>query len=302
MKKIVMVSVTAALIACSSDNSVGGNGEIFPVDEFGNAVACVVELEGLNAEANGTIVTCSNGHWIPYVDPNQNNPGPENGNGNGQPENPNIGPNQPFYDDPQSSQSENPWNDNPVVSSSSDSPVPSNQFTDSDGHTYQTKVYGAQTWMIENLKRNTSESYCYDNNPSNCETYGRLYSWNAAQNACPPGWHLPSNVEWETLFQTVGAVHRYQDRWEDAASILKSRTGWDSGNGEDRVGFNIKPAGTYDPESGVSASMGWITGFWDTGYDESSEKGFLWKVGGDFHIERIDDHPYYGYSVRCVKD
>lgn len=302
MKKIVEVSVAAVLVACGSDNSIGGGVEVFPVDEFGNAVACVVELEGVNAEANGTIVTCSNGQWIPYVDPNQNNPGPGVDNGNGQPYvDPNTDPDQPFYDDLQSSQSGNPWIDNPVASSSSAIPVPSNQFTDTrDGYTYRTKVYGSQTWMIENLKYNTSESYCNYNNPSYCEAYGRRYSWSAAQTACPPGWHLPTGSEWETLFQVVGAVHRDADRWGNAGTILKSRMGWSIGNGEDRVDFNIKPAGYYNPESEVSGSEGFEAGFWEAGNNDGWGK-FVYKVGGGFFIERETDYEYYGYSVRCVQ-
>lgn len=42
-------------------------------------------------------------------------------------------------------------------------------------------------------------SYCYDEDPVNCEKYEQLYDYPSAQKACPKGWRLPTKKEWKAL-------------------------------------------------------------------------------------------------------
>ena len=75
----------------------------------------------------------------------------------------------------------------------------SSRVTDRDGNTYGVIQIGDQVWMSENLKVDAKDSWCYDESQENCNRYGRLYTWDAAMKACPDGWSLPSNEDWETL-------------------------------------------------------------------------------------------------------
>jgi len=91
-----------------------------------------------------------------------------------------------------------------------------------DNKVYSTVQLGTQCWMQKNLNYGTSlqgtteqtdncinEKYCYNDNASNCTLYGGLYQWDelmaynsnpGTQGLCPPGWHVPTQSEWNTLF------------------------------------------------------------------------------------------------------
>jgi len=83
-------------------------------------------------------------------------------------------------------------------------------------------MIGTQCWMAANLdygirvtgtqnQRDNciTEKYCYNDNPVNCTSSGGLYQWDemmqyrnvpASQGLCPPEWHVPTENEWNILF------------------------------------------------------------------------------------------------------
>ena len=141
-------------------------------------------------------------------------------------------------------------------------------FTDErDGQVYKTIQIGEQIWMAQNLnyaytgvkfraKGNTSDStsWCYENKVSNCDKYGRLYTWSAVMDSaaqfienarttcgysnltegtlgsrcnpnsphrgiCPEGWHVPTEQEFSTLHTYIGGSNT-------GGLLLKSTSGW----------------------------------------------------------------------------
>jgi uncharacterized protein (TIGR02145 family) len=64
-------------------------------------------------------------------------------------------------------------------------------------------------WTIANMNLDIPGSYCYDDDPSKCERYGRLYIWTAAQVACnslKSPWRLPSMEDWKGLARSYGRL------------------------------------------------------------------------------------------------
>jgi uncharacterized protein (TIGR02145 family) len=113
-----------------------------------------------------------------------------------------------------------------------------------DGQTYRTVPIGNQVWMAENLKYASDASFCYGDDPEYCKKYGRLYTWNDAQDVCPAGWHLPNRAEWWTLVANVGGRG-------EAMHALKSTSVWvsmrdTSAVATDSYGFSILPTGYKD--------------------------------------------------------
>ena len=186
-----------------------------------------------------------------------------------------------------------------------------------DGKIYKTVKIGKQEWMAENLNYEIGEqrwnargldqtlegSCCYDYNPTNCKKYGRLYTSSAAVHACPAGWHLPSEKDFETLFEVVGGE-------KIAGETLKASLGWKcEDNASDTLGFSALPAGRWGYNE--RANNGWGSSVFEL--DGSS--AFFWSRTRIYECNRyirldcnrksvyVDSHGgLYGFSVRCVKD
>jgi uncharacterized protein (TIGR02145 family) len=157
---------------------------------------------------------------------------------------------------------------------------------------------GSQCWMKKNLdvphSSGNGNSWCYENQESNCNTYGRLYDWSAAKTVCPSGFRLPSLDDWDELVETAGG--------EDVAGKhLKTTSGWEEGgNGLNTHGFSALPGGS---RMGGSFTYAGRYGFWWSSSDDGGGDGLLWYMRYDNDEARMDDSPITnGFSVRCIKD
>ena len=208
-------------------------------------------------------------------------------------------------------------------------------MTDSrDGQTYKTVTIGSQTWMAQNLNyayigvsyytkafASDSTSWCYYNAKSNCDIYGRLYTWSAAmdsagivsqknsavacgvgsmckpnsphQGICPEGWHVPTQSEFDALYRMIGGK-------STAGTKLKSISGWDEEkNGIDAFGFGLLPAG-FRYDGGQYMGLGINGSLWS-----ASEYGAKAAIIQFFAGESLDSgrsSKSEGSSLRCVKD
>lgn len=182
-----------------------------------------------------------------------------------------------------------------------------------DGETYQTIRIGTQTWMAQNLRRATSSSTCYAGKADSCAKYGRLYSWTDAMGIgsgylvrtwgssttrttgiCPVGWHIPSDAEWRTLWNTVPAGE---------GNSLKTYNGWGNDDGgTDTAFFHALPSGLRFP-GGTYDSAGTAAFFWSSG-ESNDSTAIAWAVRRN-NSEFKSQSNYYksdGYSVRCLRN
>ncbi|MCF0217389.1 MAG: fibrobacter succinogenes major paralogous domain-containing protein [Fibrobacteraceae bacterium] len=219
-----------------------------------------------------------------------------------------------------------------------------------DGQTYKTVTIGTQTWMAENLNyaykgvdfdngycTDDSTSWCYNSEKSNCDTYGRLYTWSAAMDSAgkeDPANKVPNyKYDDDEDIQGFGCGYGIQctpniphrgicpEGWHvptneeydtlyttigggfKAGTYLKSTDKWSNyanRQGIDLYGFSVLPAGGRG-YNGKFVNQGSITQFWSASvgnYDNAYTQYF-------YYYDAIADQyfdKYLGYSLRCIQD
>jgi uncharacterized protein (TIGR02145 family) len=168
-----------------------------------------------------------------------------------------------------------------------------------DDQTYPWVKIGTQVWMAENLNYvKRKEGWCYNENPSNCPLYGRLYDWETAVEICPEGWHLPDDKEWDLLISYLGGESFAGRKLLDTGQEL-----WQSPRitASNESGFAALPAG-YRNIDGDYNNLGEFAYFWSsTDYGRS----YAWfrYLGAQFaQVYRDGGLKEEGRSVRCLKD
>ena len=214
--------------------------------------------------------------------------------------------------------------------------------TDIDDNTYETVTIGNQIWMVENLKvthypdgsaiplvtdntewgnlgnNNTDDAYCYYNNNSSSE-YGGLYTYAAAINACPAGWHLPSDAEWSELenyladngYNYDGTIGGGRAK---IAKAMATSSGWDPSSNTGDVGntdypekrnaseFSCLPGGVRHSMSSLFSLAG-RGGYWWSSTDYGGVDAYNRSTDSNFEfMYRYNTSKSTGHSIRCVRD
>ena len=194
-------------------------------------------------------------------------------------------------------------------------------LVDIDGNVYSTVVIGTQTWMAENLKvtkyrngdnithittnsdwpNDTDGAYGdYNNNPTNSDTYGRLYNWYAVDNSsglCPEGWHVPTSEEYNALKTHLGTNAGQKMKEAGTEHWNSTTTGTDSNSS----GFTALPAGLRIYNNGAFSNLGVYNYLWVS--DSSGSRANYWYLQRNVTTFRTYNvYKNYGFSVRCLKD
>lgn len=160
-------------------------------------------------------------------------------------------------------------------------------FTDNrDGQTYKVKEINGTKWFVQNLNFAMEEgSMCYDREDDNCKVYGRLYTQEAAQKACPEGTRLSTDEDWKMLEIYAGGANT-------AAERLRS-------NGSDNYAFTALFGG-YANKNNISVIVGEGAYFW-TNQDGGDGRGVARSMfSTDKEVSNISVDKKFSLSVRCV--
>ncbi len=175
----------------------------------------------------------------------------------------------------------------------------SGSFTDArDGENYDwVLLKDGKKWMAANLNYESKDAWCFDNKPENCKKYGRLYTYAAAMNACPKGWHLPDASEWKTMAKAHGGYYDLETSKLIGKELESFKTLTESGKGN----FNGKFGGFRNADDSFY-NLGNEGHYWTRSLAEGN---YAWsyyfgRVYGFFRWKDADKS--LGFSCRCVKD
>lgn len=190
---------------------------------------------------------------------------------------------------------------------------------------YKIVKIGTQYWMAENLKARyyingtsipmittdtdwkTTESGAYRNpdfQTENFLTYGASYNGYSVleeKGLAPMGWTIPEMEDFQKLKKYVAT---------SVGTKLKSVSDWSKNPGTNITGFNVLPAGQYNPV-GETDNITTSAGFWT----KTKVRDFLGnslvyvslsdsdKGKDNFVIDKVLTlHTYnYGHTIRCLK-
>jgi uncharacterized protein (TIGR02145 family) len=133
--------------------------------------------------------------------------------------------------------------------------------------------------------------YCFGDDIANCEKYGMIYNLEAALKACPVGWHLPTEEEYDTLFLLAGKEkHLVYQSLIEGGSLKFDAT----------LGGYLESDGVFP-----RFSLGKLGGYWTSGGDKKqiNSASYIY-INSNFKKAVIVDRAYklWGFSVRCLKD
>lgn len=165
-----------------------------------------------------------------------------------------------------------------------------------DNQTYKVvRLSDGKYWMAENLRFETNSGswvFPQDQYPDGVayepHKYGRLYTWDAARAACPPGWRLPSDEEWRTMANLYGGNVDAGSELARSKLIFGGESTFNALHGgyrntEDKYWWVLGSAGNYWSGTQVDARNARSYNFSDKLYRQVSDKSL-------------------GFSSRCILD
>lgn len=166
-----------------------------------------------------------------------------------------------------------------------------------DGQSYKTVEIIGFRWMAQNLNFDVGEGcWFYNNDPKNGEKYGRLYSWEAAEKACPPDWRLPTDQEWKELALAFGGFYDLENS-KNFGDPHKAYNGLSEGG---ISGFSALLGG-YRLHNGKFVNLGSNGDYWNATESDFENALSYYFNRGSSKLRRRRGNKAWGFSCRCVQ-
>lgn len=167
-----------------------------------------------------------------------------------------------------------------------------------DGHVYRTVEVNGRTWMAENILYQDStfnaDVGCIDDS---CKIGGRFYTAPDASRACPEGWRIPTNEDFESLGAPDNDFTRHFSQIGGTGSIINISSTNESG-------LTFLPIGDYSRDTDNHFwKQGEWTLFWSREKEDENWKYYtasIYSTNVYFSNPVLSDKPRN--SVRCIKD
>jgi uncharacterized protein (TIGR02145 family) len=194
---------------------------------------------------------------------------------------------------------------------------------DADGNNYKMVRIGNQIWMAENLKTThynngdeiatTPLNYDYEleiepkyqwpseGDEINVPIYGRLYTWFVAideRNVCPPGWHLPSQQEWEILVNYLGGYAIAGGKMKEKGTLHWTDPNTGANNSS---GFKALPGGNRI-QYGMFNVIGKSSSYWSSTEWDNVNIFFIYLSNESTESYLANNDRKFGFNIRCIKD
>jgi len=187
-------------------------------------------------------------------------------------------------------------------------------FTDDrDGLEYYYTDVNGVSWMAQDLAWSGS-GVALGEEDAMSYIYGRYYTWDEAQEACPDGWHLPAESDWVALATAAGASEASElaDIEGVAGALMvdalfndeKMWEFWPEVKITNSLGFSAIPTGyavISEGENSFTGASTYETWWTATEYDDDNAiVRYIVEGDPDLHVSA---HSKTGFaaSVRCIK-
>lgn len=194
-----------------------------------------------------------------------------------------------------------------------------------DNHKYAYVTIGNLDWFSQNLAY-AGAGVPFQRSPITWDMFGYFYDWKDAtggkaasglgcgpQGACPEGWSVPTNEDWEDLASAMNDGHflPFADKWEGIGEKASANVTFQN---ENMWGYS--PDNEHTNDFGWNAiPLGYVTngykrfesegtyGFWWSSSEKDSQKAYYRYIYSDLSQFPMNytGKTGFGVNVRCVR-